>query len=118
MIGIENDVVNCFAKKERGCMALSYTADQLSNELCQKCKFRKDLSRLIYERNVVPKKIKGFNLIFDGENEGFFESIKAIDEWLINYYKEHKDREYMPRDSLFDDYNVLFITHDVRFKVI
>lgn len=111
--------IDCFAKNIRGCTALSYSGNELTTKICENCRFRKRLNDWLYKaNNTQPSKIKGFNLIFDNENEGFFNNIKEIDDWLITYWNENRDKEYIPRDCEFNDYNVLFYTHEIRFKVI
>ena len=111
--------MDCFAMTDKGCRALNYSGADLAPEICKNCRFKKGLADWLIESDrKKPSGIKGFNLIFDKENEGFFKNIKAIDNWLMDYWVEHRDKEYMPRNCLFDDFNVLFYTHEIEFKVI
>lgn len=114
---MEESTTNCFAYTPRGCMALSYSGEELTPEICAKCKFRKSiLQRQVEKRTKKHSNVNGFYLYFDGINKGFFTSIIEIDKWLEKYFDENNADEYRPANALFDDYNILFINHSIVFK--
>lgn len=109
---------DCFALRgAKGCMALNYTAKELEeHNVCETCKFKKTLQKwLADKKRATTKSFKGFFLIMDNENKGFFKTIKDIDEWLKYYWEVNKDEEQIPETTEQNDYNVLFITHEIRF---
>lgn len=109
--------VDCFAYTPRGCMALSYSGEELTPDVCANCKFKKTyLQRQIEKKNKKHSNINGFYMYFDGKKIGFFTSIIDADKWLKNYFDANKDNEYMPASALFDDYNILFVNHSIVFK--
>lgn len=107
----------CYAHTDKGCMALTYSVEELTPELCANCKWYKTVAQREKDLNAKPSKVKGFYLFFDGWNKGFFSNIKAIDKWLKEYWRTHEKIEIKPEDCLFDDYNVLFLTHTIKFKI-
>lgn len=115
---MEESLNFCFAHTPRGCMALNYTGEELTPSVCANCKFKKTfLQRQIEKKNKKHSNIAGFYLYFDGVKKGFFTSIIEIDKWLKKYFDANKDNEYIPANSLFDDYNILFINHNIQFKL-
>lgn len=122
---------NCHYYTYKGCSALDYTiaskdgsmwVDGKDNikavsDICSKCRFYKTQTQWDNMKNNKNNHsdIKGFYLIFDGINKGYFSSIIEIDKWLTNYFEQNKKDEYMPKNALFDDYNILFTNHNIRF---
>lgn len=107
----------CFKTKTGSCKALTYYARNLTPEICEKCRFSKTQEAYDIGKRKRPSGLMGFYLIFDGQLISKFNTILDIDKWLENYFEEHKKVEFIPRTSLFDDYNVLFINHDIKIKV-
>lgn len=126
---MENSI-NCHFYTPKGCKALMYVCKEkdsdlwidnngnvnLCNDICANCKFKKTIAQWEdIRRNKHHSDIRGFYLIFDGKNKGFFTSIIDADKWLKTYFDENKQDEYMPSNALFDDYNILFVNHNIRF---
>ena len=108
----------CFARKIAGCQALDFSTEDLDTHLtCSYCKFKRTREQLLEKRSRFKEhgNLKGFNLYFDGKDIGFFKSIKDIDRWLVFYWETNKDEETIPEYTFQSDYNVLFVTHDIRF---
>lgn len=114
---MEDTINNCFAYAPRGCMALSYTAEELTPDICANCRFKKTkLQRQLDRFKKKHSNIAGFYLYMDGKKQGFFTSIIEADKWLKKYFDANMDNEYIPANATFDDYNILFVNHSIIFK--
>ena len=105
----------CFAlRNDKGCMALMYTLEDIKDKhVCEQCKFKKTLQEWLAEKNKKRQPhLKGFYLVMDNDVKGFFKSIKDIDRWLTYYWETCG--EAIPENTEQNDFNVLFITHDIK----
>lgn len=119
MAELENNTEQqCFARHTKGCIALNFTAEELDTHLtCTYCKFRRTREQLLEKKSRFKQHgtLKGFNLYFDGKDIGYFKTIKDIDRWLVYYWETNINVETIPAYTEQSDYNVLFVTHDIRF---
>ena len=112
----------CFAweKNIQGdyiCSALIKKCDGCNKE----CRFYKTPEQYQIDKHKINKHlIKSFGLFIDGRKHGDFDNIKAIDDYLMNFYANNKEweneraRRYR---SVWDsgDWQMVYFNHNIHF---